>query len=228
VKSVPIVHASAPFGDPGSIFQAIQPNHMAKFAYVGHFAKLEFRFPDQPPCNKFDGWFAAKLNSVMAANCTDIESVCKVYFKTFNESLPIMTEAEFWRRFFLTQRGSDPAFTALLLSMYIIALPIIADFGTETSFNELVYSTVKSAWSVFQNTNSPSITLIQTGLLLASYEHGQSLEEISRLTASACARMGYAMGLHKTLRQDTEVGFSEKIPLETGRRVWWAIIALER
>lgn len=190
-------------------------------------ANSRLRTPRPLSSNSSPDSYSSRVSDILTTNGIDIEGICRRYFQTFHQWLPFMSEEEFWLHFFSSQPGTDPEFSALLLSIYLIASVPVQD-DTEGEFGESVYSVAKGFWSRLQSTAQPSICLIQTGLLLATYENGQALEETSRSSMSACVRMGYLMELHMSVRRNVLFDSDAQVGLNTRRRLWWAIVILER
>lgn len=85
---------------------------------------------------------------------------------------------------------------------------------------ESLYYTTKCFYSLLQSSGRVSLETLQAGLLIATYEYSQAFYEASALSIGTCARIGYALGLHKTIQPGNG---SENIPkrdLEERRRVW--------
>jgi Fungal specific transcription factor domain len=170
---------------------------------------------------------ASTLLAANGANGIDIEAVCRRYFQTFHRWLPFICEECFWSYFSCSTSGTDSTFSALLLSIYLIASDPVQD-NISGEFIESVYSAAKQVWLPLQNTRRPSIVLIQASLLLATFENGQALEETSRLTMSACISMAYAMRLDVSIKRKAMLDLNARDDLNTRRCMWWAIVILER
>jgi hypothetical protein len=184
----------------------------------------------QSSCNVSNDSFTSQVATLVASKSIDIEAVCRRYFQTFHRWFSFISAEEFWFYYFSPERGADPEFSALLLSMYLIVCIPTGDRldSTGQEVEERVYSITRGFWQQRQNASQPSIFLIQAGLLLATYENGQALEETSRSSIDACVRMAYAMRLHITVRQNALFDSDAQVFLDTQRRLWWAIVMLER
>jgi hypothetical protein len=157
----------------------------------------------------------------------DIERQCKLYFRTFHNWVPFINEKDFWQKFYSSQRNSNPAFSILAISIYLLVYSPTKTSG-EISFVDSAYSTVKACWLWLRNNTEASIIQIQTGLLLATYEHGQTWDEASDASMSVCIKLGYSLGLHRTLRQKVVTGLGDPEAQDTCRRLWWSILIHER
>lgn len=171
--------------------------------------------------------FMSQASTVLNDYSIDIKDICRRYFQTFHRWLSFISEEEFWPYFFSSRSSTDPEFTALLLSIYLIASPPTRD-STEEESVEFIYSITKSSWSQLQATSKSSVFLIQAGLLLATYENGQALQEASRSSMNACVTMGHSMKLHLSVKKSIIFDSDSQAGLNTQRRLWWAIVILER
>lgn len=163
----------------------------------------------------------------MTRNGDDITSVCERYFKVTEKWLPIIDKPEFFVRLEQLQTSPNALFSTLVMSMclYVHASSAILERNSRV---ESLYYTTKCLYSLLQSSGRVSMELLQAGLLIATYEHSQALYETSALSIGICARIGYALGLHRTVQPGPG---SENIPkreLEERRRVWWGIFILER
>lgn len=159
-----------------------------------------------------------QASAVFATNKISLENLSVTYLHTLHTWLPIISTPDLLAR--SSQATPDTQSMILFLSIYLHS------DCSEVSLQP-IYRVVKHAWSHFQTTYCSSILLIQVGLLIAMYENGQLLEEESYSTLAECARMGYSMGLDHSLRESIYAK-STKPGLETHRRVWWAVLILER
>jgi hypothetical protein len=94
---------------------------------------------------------------------------------------------------------------------------------------ENFYQTVKRLYSVTLSSRTPSIELIQGGILLALFEHCQALHDATYQTLGTCARMGYSLGVHESICPNTPLEDTEsRSSVEKRKNIWWGIIILER
>jgi hypothetical protein len=167
-----------------------------------------------------------QLNDILDAICEDLEITCKTYFRTLHSWLPFLCEIEFWRRFSSLGKTRDADFVILVIGMYLLAY---SPSRNAKEFDvDFVYSAVKHAWIQAARTGDSSLSCIEGGLLLATYEHGQALEEQKRLSMSICIEAGKAKGLDQSLRQSVAQSPIDEIQIAKRRRLWWAILIHER
>lgn len=91
-----------------------------------------------------------------------------------------------------------------------------------------LYTGLKRFHSNLHTISTQSIPTIQAGMLLAIYEQGQSLHQLSYLTIGACVRMGQVAGMHKTLHTDLNAAGPRQEELQQHRHMWWCLVILER
>jgi Fungal specific transcription factor domain len=153
-----------------------------------------------------------------------IDALCSIYFYTFHRSLPIINKNAFYYQ--LQRNCSSPQFSILLLSIVLVTHLSTKVDRLKTS--EELFIILKGIFSLLQSSSQPSTEIIQAGLLIASYEHCQALHLEAWLSIGACARMGYALGLHQNIKSLLPTGEISRDSFETRRCLWWGIVVLER
>lgn len=171
--------------------------------------------------------FGSQIFQTLRLIGDDMEPTCKEYFQRIHCWVPFIDQMEFWRRFSSLQINLDLEFSILLVGIYINAYT-----PTGSSHNIILvdstYSIIKNIWSSLQMNKCPSILLIQAGLLLATYEHGQALKEISTLTIRTCVEMGHTLKLDHSLEANMTVELDQCREVAISRRLWWAVVIFER
>ncbi|KAK0122398.1 hypothetical protein ONS95_010638 [Cadophora gregata] len=156
-----------------------------------------------------------------------ILSSCSLYFKFVHVWFPIISKETLFDQI-LQQRSSPKGEVAILVLAIHLVSQLYSKIPRETSTLQQLYDTIKGLSGLFQSTGRSSIEMVQAGLLIAFYEHCQALHDAAYQTLGSCARMGYILGLDKTLSQDAlSDPISESIAARQ-RQVWWGIITLER
>jgi hypothetical protein len=132
-----------------------------------------------------------------------IDAFCEIYFCTFHCSLPIIDKDEFYNQLGLEPFSSH--FSVLVLSMILKAqLSSQAAETAETPGG--LFLALKNLHSTLQSTGKVSIELIQSGVLIASYEYCQAVGQDAWLSIGVCARMGHILGLHHTIKPPASTG----------------------
>lgn len=123
---------------------------------------------------------------------------------------------------------SDPIKMLLLMAMFLIVQRPDEQAGRCPNDNQ--YFAVRHFY--FQNlaemTARPSIKLLQSGILIATYEYGHGLIESACHTLGPCISAGVTLGLHNVREP-----YSQSLGLEPNNQreeilLWWAIIVTDR
>jgi len=90
-----------------------------------------------------------------------------------------------------------------------------------------LYVNVKSKISLLESTNYLSLMAIQARLLVTFYEMGYGITPAASISISACASSARAFGLNKKTFQNAATEDAQ-FRAEEEKRVWWAVIILDR
>ncbi|KAI9810599.1 MAG: hypothetical protein M1827_006161 [Pycnora praestabilis] len=156
-----------------------------------------------------------------------VQALVSTYFTSIHLWLPIVSKKRLYQILSnaLTEPGPDLAL--LLLCMKLIATPP-DDFGMESP-QTYCYSMAKRFYSAVEQNGTYSIHLLQAAVLIGLYEVGHAIYPAAYLTVGHCARMGYAMGIHR--RKDLPQMLNRPstwTDVEERGRVWWAVLILDR
>lgn len=119
--------------------------------------------------------------------------------------------------------------TALLaLCMKLCCLPVHDDEGPDRTS---LYLLVKKFYAEVESTQDLCVQILQAAIFIAVFEIGDAIYPAAYLTVGACARYGVAMGLDK-INKDRMGGEHNRtaswMEIEERRRVWWAVLTLDR
>lgn len=170
-----------------------------------------------------------------------MDDICARYFQGFHPYLPIICRTRFNNN--LISLGAAPSadFSVLLLTICLIthapALGYQSGHGAARSTEQQsLYLTARSLFAQVQVSCSPSVFLIQAGLLLALYEYRHSRPDDAFVTIAGIARMAYATRINVCDRHQTQMthisGENGDIDLllqgEEAANTWWGIVVYER
>ncbi|CRL22637.1 Fungal transcriptional regulatory protein, N-terminal [Penicillium camemberti] len=119
--------------------------------------------------------------------------------------------------------------TVLLnLCMKLCYLPVNDDDGRKRTS---LYRLIKKFYSEVESTGDLCVQVLQAAIFIAVFEIGDAIYPAAYLTVGGCARYGIAMGLDKINK--TRLGGEHNrtaswMEIEEKRRVWWAILNLDR
>jgi hypothetical protein len=146
------------------------------------------------------------------------------YFSTVHQWMPIVSKQRFYDQHVnpLNVLGADVAL--LYLSMKLIT-------WSPSPENPNPLSQTYLAARQFSDSIDMSVTLtltaLQSFILIALYEIGHAIYPAATLSVGACAEYAIALGLGwRTASWNIE--YLTWVELEERRRVWWAVVILER
>jgi hypothetical protein len=113
--------------------------------------------------------------------------------------------------------------TLLLLSIKLINWAPLTSANPKTP----VYTAAKRLLLELETAGSFSIRIVQAGLLIGLYELGHCIYPAAYMSLGACVRHAVALGFDKDIKPDNSTGLPWD-QVEERRRVWWAILILDR
>lgn len=156
-----------------------------------------------------------------------IDDISVQYFQGVHRWIPIVSRRRFQNDLINFRAPPCADFSVLLLSICLItsyatpASPPVVD-------QETMYLITKRLFAQVQAYIPSSIRLIQAGILISVFEFGHARLDAASISIGTCARMGYAIGLHKTLQKFEEPEDELRAEAEEGRNVWWRVVICER
>lgn len=153
----------------------------------------------------------------------EIGEILEVYMQTVNMWLPMITDAQVPH--LKNQDGSTPdAETCTLL----LAVYLVTKQPSEGTNLDSLYTGLKRFHSDLYTISTQSVPIIQAGMLLAIYEQGQSLHQLSYMTIGACVRFAQAIGMHRSIRIEIDYESERREEMQQQRHIWWCLVILER
>jgi hypothetical protein len=162
------------------------------------------------------------------------------YFQGFHPHLPIISRIRYNS---LITLGAEPEadYSVLLLTMCLItyapALGHQPGQGIAPPYEQQnLYLAARSLLAQIQCFSSPSVPLIQAGLLIAVYEYRQGRSGDAFATIASTARIAYAARINspKSHQTDATKVYSHteytdlRLQAEEAANTWWAIVIYER
>ena len=170
-----------------------------------------------------------------------MDDISARYFQGFHSHLPIISRTRFYNN--LITLGAAPAadFSVLLLTICLIthapAMGYQSRHGASRSVEQQsLYFTARSLFAQVQVSCSPSVPLIQAGLLLAVYEYTHGRPDDAFVTIAGSARMAYGARIHARDCHQTEMANTAShnantellLRTEEAANTWWGIVICER
>lgn len=152
----------------------------------------------------------------------DIRFAADRFFDNIHPWMPFIFKKNLYERLQKPSIRSKPDVVLLLLALKLITtLPSTSVDVPRTPLYYMVKHFYVEAESCF------SIRVLQAGILVSLYELGHGIYPAAYLSIGACARYAYSLGINARPRVPTRRVLT-LIEVEEQRRVWWAIVILDR
>ena len=151
----------------------------------------------------------------------DIRTIAQKHFSTVHAWMPIVSKIQFYR--LLPRRLT---YNRAELHLLLLAMKLSGDVPMQTPCTEL-YSLTKHFQHSVESSGIFSLLVLQAGIFIACYELGHGVYPAAFLSISSCARYAMALGVDSSVGEHLDPKI-ETLDLEECRRVWWAILAMDR
>lgn len=158
------------------------------------------------------------------------KDVANAYFDTTDKWLPMISRTKVEKGQALFQKlDSNDAYLLLLLAMHIVITPF-PDHPPAPSLEESPwYRICKYHFAQYVALATPSIELIQTGMLIALFEHLQCIGDRALTTVGICARLAFDLELDEVVARQANHEPGGMSPNdEEAVLTWWGLSRLER
>ncbi|TQW00600.1 fungal specific transcription factor [Cordyceps javanica] len=151
----------------------------------------------------------------------DIRIIAQKHFSTVHVWMPIVSKIQFYKLLLrrLTYNRAE-------LHLLLLAMKLCGDVVTHTPQTPLYELTKQFQFSVV-NSGISSLLVLQAGVFITCYELGHGIYPAAFLSLSSCARYALALGVDSSVTAHTDSKI-ETLDLEECRRVWWALLAMDR
>ena len=154
----------------------------------------------------------------------DVGDSALEFFDTIHTYLAIISKRRFYDHLLnpLLPRRADVAFLCLCMKLVlwkpsvVESIPNIEEYATA-----IKYLLELEAAGIF------TLQVLQGRLLISLFELGHSIYPAAYMSISACAAHGLALGLDRSQVTGVAKNLSW-VEMEERRRVWWAIVIVER
>jgi hypothetical protein len=144
------------------------------------------------------------------------------FFGHIHQWMPFISKKRFYDLYMQPSLHSRPDVALLLLALKLITTLPSPDLPNPRT---TLYHTVKHFYLEVED--SFSLLVLQAGILVALYELGHGIYPAAFLSIGQCARYAYALGIN-TGHMVPATKVLTLLEVEERRRVWWAIVILER
>ncbi|KAH2141541.1 hypothetical protein KXV68_007517, partial [Aspergillus fumigatus] len=152
----------------------------------------------------------------------EIRLTASRFFKHIHQWMPFISKKRFYDMYLQPAFHTRPDVVLLLLAQKLITT--FPPAGAQSPRTPLYYAVRRFYVEV---EGAFSILVLQAGVLVALYELGHGIYPAAYLSIGACARYAHALGINLSHTVPTRrvLTFLEG---EERRRIWWAIVILDR
>lgn len=149
------------------------------------------------------------------------------YFEDIHTWMPIVSKYRFYNHLMnpLLEHRSD--LTILLFCMRLISWSAV-DHADGDKPRTRAYLAAKRLLVDAESAGLLTLPILQAIVLVAIYELGHGIYPAAYITIGTCARYGTALGIDRQQQSDTGSPSLSEVEHEERRRVWWAIVILDR
>lgn len=146
------------------------------------------------------------------------------YFDSIHHRITVISKQRFLDRLPSLSSRRNAEDMALCLCMHLLQEEPTPE--TE-SMQSSLYINVKSIMSLLTSSGFQSLPVVQALVLVTFFEIGHAIYPACSLSISLCAKLARRQSIHKDSKEalDSEAA---RIEYEERKRVWWAIMSLER
>jgi Fungal specific transcription factor domain len=162
--------------------------------------------------------------TALLENDSEVHHIASRFFDHIHLFMPIISKRQFYERHLSPLVAPKPDVLLLCLCMKIFAWVPSRNANDPQTPD---YLSAKKLIVEIETAGVLTLQLLQASLLVAIYELGHGIYPSCHITIGACATRGIALDLERELTEDTTSRYTW-IEQEERRRVWWAIIIIER
>jgi hypothetical protein len=154
----------------------------------------------------------------------DVRRTALKYFNSIYRRMPILSKSKYLEHLPSLYTAPQADFITLCLCLCLVVQYPQEGLSMQTS----LYVMVKNYISLLEATGFLTLSVIQSRVLISFYEMGHGMLPAASISIGACARAARALGLNKKAFQTVKDDDAARIRAEEEKRVWWAIICLDR
>jgi hypothetical protein len=160
----------------------------------------------------------------LLGNMGEMHLIASSYFENIHTWMPFISKKRFYGSHLRHSSQTQPDVVLLLLALKLITTtPPPRPRNPRTP----LYYAVKHFHLDVESSSTSTIVVLQAGILLSLYEILHAIYPAAFQSIGACARYAHALGINvcKSLKTRKILTLVE---VEERRRVWWAIVILDR
>jgi hypothetical protein len=149
-----------------------------------------------------------------------------MYFNNVHPWMPIISKRHYYQRFDDPQYELCADIALLIVTMRLILWSPSPSTAYE-GYKSRMYQAAKQYYAGLETAGLLTLPILQAGVLITLYEFGHAIYPSAYFSIGACARYGVALGIDRAASLLAEKS-SLWVEIEEKRRVWWAILILDR
>lgn len=152
----------------------------------------------------------------------EIQLTVDNFFGHIHQWMPFISKKRFHNLYMQPSFHSRPDVALVLLALKLITTHPLPDLPNPRT---ALYHTVKHFYLEVES--SFSLLVLQAGILVALYELAHGIYPAAFLSIGQCARYAHALGINAS-HTVPATRVLTLVEVEERRRVWWAIVILDR
>lgn len=154
----------------------------------------------------------------------EIRCTAAKFFECIHLWMPFVSKKRFYELYLRSSFKFRPDVALLLLSFKLVTtLPPTRPRNARSP----LYHAAKHFYLEVEGSSEFSVPVLQAGIILCLYELGHAIYPSAFLSIGACARYAYALGINGGKAPNTRKVLT-LVVVEERRRIWWAIVILDR
>ncbi|KAL7907871.1 N-terminal binuclear Zn cluster-containing/DNA binding domain-containing protein [Trichoderma velutinum] len=156
----------------------------------------------------------------LVGSVLDIQATSAKFFKSVHMWMSIISKPHFCANLLnrLTYKRAE---------LFLLVLSMKLSYSRIKTWNTPLYETVKLFQFKVEASGVLSTLVLQASILIALYELGHGIYPAAYLSVGSCARYATALGIDKSILSSSAI-HDQWIEEEESRRMWWAILVLDR
>jgi hypothetical protein len=160
----------------------------------------------------------------LLGNKDEMHMFASSYFENIHTWMSFISKKRFYGSHLRTAFQTQPDIVLLLLTLKLITTP---PPPRPRNPRTPLYHAVKHFYLDVESSSAFSTLTLQAGILLALYEILHAIYPAAFQSIGACARYAHALGINDSKSLNTKKMLT-LVEVEERRRVWWAIVILDR
>lgn len=170
---------------------------------------------------------ARKVRHIIEQGGNTIDVSCRAYFEHVHRWMPVISPELFNEDLESSETSPKADFSLLVLCIHLM-IQVPAGDPRAIELQDSLYLTTKCLYVYLQAILPPSISSLQAGLLIATFEHASGLCPEAYMTIGGCARGSFLMRLSRNPSTRGPRGTKAWLRAVEAKNLWWGILIRDR